>query len=51
MYDSSFKNRHFVRSRARDSLEHNNTLNKLKIILYYSYSLTTCECLIYQIYQ
>ena len=40
---------------ANDSLKLNNTLNiclrSLRIILYYSQQLNTCECLISQIYQ
>ena len=56
IYGSSFKNRHFVRSetlasRAKDSVRHNNTIKRLSIILYYSLSLSPCECLICQIYQ
>ena len=36
MHGSLTKNRHFVRSRAKDALKINNTINKLNIILYYS---------------
>ena len=35
-HGSSFKNRHFVQSCAKDSLKLNNTINRLNIILYYS---------------
>ena len=45
---SSFKNRHFV---AKDLLKLNNTIKRLNIILYYSQSLSACECLIGQIYE
>ena len=55
MHVSSFKNRHFVWSRAKESLKLNKTINvssiRLNIISYYSLSLNTCECLICQIYQ
>ena len=44
MHGSSFKNRHFVWSRAKDLLKLNNTINKPNSILYYSLSLNTCEC-------
>ena len=54
MHGSSFKNRHFARSRAKHSLKLNITLNscliRLNTILFYSYSLNT-ELLICQIYQ
>ena len=59
MYGSSFKNRHSVRSetlatRAKESLKLDNTINtcliRLNIILYFSLSLNSCECLIFQIY-
>ena len=55
MHGPLFKNRHFVRLPAKDSLKLNNTiktcLKRLNIILYYFLSLNTCECLICQIYQ
>ena len=51
LHGSLFKNKHFVLSRAKELLKLNNTINRLNIILYYSYSLNIFECLIYQIYQ
>ena len=55
MHDSSFKNRHFFRLRAKDLIKLINTINTcligLNIILYYSLSLDAYECLICQIYQ
>ena len=52
MHDSSFKGRRLV---VEDSLKLNNTINtcliRLNIILYYSFTLNTYECLICQIYQ
>ena len=41
----------FFLLRAKDSVKLNNTINRLKIILYYSFSLNTYECLLCQIYQ
>ena len=35
MHGSVFKNRHFIRSHAKDSLKPNNATNRLKIILCY----------------
>ena len=51
IHDSLFKNKHFVWSRAKDSVNFSNTINRLKIILCYSLSLNICECLICQMEQ
>ena len=55
MHGSSFEDRHLVWSHTKNSIKLNNTVNtcliRLKIILYYSYSLNIYECLICQIYQ
>ena len=55
-HGSSFQNINFVESetlvaRAKDSLKLTNTINRLKLNLYYSLSLNIYDCLICQIYQ
>ena len=45
MHLSLFTDRYFVQYRSKDSLELNNTINMMNIILYYFLSMDTCEYL------
>ena len=51
MHKSSFTNRHFVRLCTKEILKVYNMINRVNIILWYFFSLNTCECWICQICQ